>query len=412
MKYCLIGEKLSHSFSADIHNARGFDYTLKEIPQDALKSFFDSCEYDGFNITIPYKNTAMQLVDEISFEAKEIGAINTVKREGGRLIGYNTDLGGIKYMLKRKGVSLKDKNVLILGTGGASKPIHYLAKCEGAKSIDFVSRSGAINYDNYMIKAKNAEIIFNATPVGMYPDNDSCKIDLLMFKNLLAVFDLVYNPLKTKLIEKAEKLGIACSNGLSMLVEQALLSEDIWTNGQHEGQDTEELIAKITKQKTNIILCGMPSSGKTTIGKEIATLTAREFIDTDAEILKRNGKSPKDIIETLGENEFRNRETAVIKDISKIGGRVIALGGGAILREENVIHLRQNGVIVQIDRDLSKLSIKGRPISKKCGIEELYKTRKPIYDSVSDIIVKNNGTKIETAQEVIREYENTCNKWC
>lgn len=407
MKFCLIGEKLSHSYSKEIHSLCGLDYTLKEIVRCGVGDFIENSSYHGYNVTIPYKKDVLPFLHEVSVEAKEMGAVNTVLNKNGKLLGYNTDVGGILYTLKRKGVSLNGKTVLILGTGGASKAVEYVCKKQGAKYF-FVSRNGEINYQNcYDI---NAQVIINATPVGMYPLIDDCPVDLQRFSNLEFVFDLIYNPQKTLLIKTANRLNIKSSNGLPMLVEQALLAQDIWLSKTHTEKETENIISKISGSKLNIALTGMPGCGKSTIGKKLAKSLGKEFVDLDDEITKITGKNPSKIITESGELEFRKIETKTLKTVLLKTGAVISLGGGAILSEENRRLLSLNSVTIYIKRDLALLESKGRPLSQKLGVTKLFEERKPLYET-ADICIDNNGD-IETAiKESIKGYETTRFKW-
>lgn len=407
MKFCLIGEKLSHSYSKEIHNLCGLDYTLKEIVRCGVQDFVQNSSYHGYNVTIPYKKDVLPFLHEVSTEAKEVGAVNTVVNKNGKLLGYNTDIGGILYTLKRNGVSLERKIVLILGTGGASKAVEYVCKKQGAKYF-FVSRNGDINYQNcYDI---SAQVIINATPVGMYPLVDDCPVNLEKFSNLEFVFDLIYNPQKTLLIKTAERLNIKRSNGLPMLVEQALLAQDIWLSKTHTESETESIISKISESKLNIALTGMPGCGKSTIGKKLAKSLGKEFIDLDDEITKTTGKTPSKIITESGELEFRKIETQTLKTVLLKTGVVISLGGGAILSEENRRLLSLNSVTIYIKRDLSLLDGKGRPLSQKLGVTKLFEDRKPLYET-ADIWVDNN-CDIETAvKESVKGYEITRSKW-
>ena len=409
MKYCLLGRKLPYSFSSVIHKISGLEYELKEVEPYKLKDFVLSGEYDGFNVTIPYKTDVMPYLDEVSEKARAIGSVNTVLLKDGKRCGYNTDYYGLKYLFDRAGVSIKNKNVLILGSGGTYKTAAHLCKNEGAKSVNYVSRTGEINYANCYEKAKDAEIIINCTPVGTYPDIYSCPVDLSRFNKIEFVADCVYNPIKTKLTVSAQKLGIKNSNGLPMLVYQALLSEEIWT-GEKKTDLAQEILKELIREKSNIVLYGMPSSGKTTIGKFVADLLNREFIDTDEEIFKKTGRTPSDIINTDGEYFFRNIETEVVKEISSKSGVVIATGGGAVLREENVDALKLNGVLIYLKRDLRLLSKSGRPLTEKFGAEKLYEERKGVYEKIKDIEVKNDKSVKSIAEEIIKGYENISNK--
>lgn len=408
MKYCLIGEKLKHSYSKVIHEKFNLDYSLIEIEQDKLEDFFKCNNYAGFNVTIPYKKEVIKYMDYLSPLAKSAGAVNTVLCKDNKFYGYNTDVDGMNYMINRAKVSLLDKNVMVLGSGGTSNTLVTLAKREGAKSITIVSRNGEVNYNN-CYDYINTQIIINTTPVGMYPNVHESLIDLEKFTKLEGVFDCIYNPKNTNLLSQAKKLNIPCGDGLPMLVEQALLARDIWLNKTHGSSLTERLIKEIRKLTTNIILCGMPSAGKSTIGKTLSERLGLEFLDSDAEIEKKYSKSPKDIILSLGEEAFRDIESEVIEELSIKSGRVIALGGGGVLREQNIVNLKRNGTIIYIKRSLDKLICDDRPISQKEGVAKLFKKRSPIYERVSDIIVENNSSVEDCVKEVIERYENSCN---
>jgi len=399
MKYALIGEKLSHSYSKTIHGKMGLDYSLVELKREDVKDFVLSCPFDGFNVTVPYKKEVIPYLDDISPEAKSANAVNTVKIKDGKKIGYNTDIAGMRYMIRSSGVKLKDKVVMILGSGGTSGTARALCALDGAKKVYVVSRSGEINYDN-CYSYQDAEIIINATPVGTYPNVDGNLLDLKKFDNLLGVYDCVYNPWKTKLLQQAETQGIPFSGGLPMLVTQAIKAEEIWLD-KDLSDNIPALIKELSDISLNIILTGMPSSGKTTVGKLIARKLGREFLDVDAEIEKQYA-SPAKLINEYGEDYFRDVESKVVKELVKSNGKVIALGGGSVLREQNVSACKQNGRIVYIDRDVSLLVDVDRPISQKVGIRELYERRKPIYESVADLTVNGNSTPDTVAENVIK----------
>ena len=408
MKYCLIGEVLKHSYSQVIHGKLGLDYKLVEVEKEMLDDFIKNSNYDGFNVTIPYKKDVLKYMSYLSPVAQSAGAVNTVVNKNGKFYGYNTDVDGMNYMIKRVGLTLTDKVVMILGSGGTSNTAVTLAKREGAKEIIVVSRSGEINYEN-CYEYQGVEIIINSTPVGMFPKVFASPIRLEPFKNLQGVFDCIYNPKNTELIIKARSLGIPCEDGLSMLVEQALLAHDIWTGKTHDNLATEKMIKEIRKLTTNIILCGMPSAGKTTIGKKVAKLLSLNFFDSDDEITKKTGKTPAQIIIESGETAFRDIESEVVKELSIKSGAVISLGGGAVLRSENVVNLKRNGTIVYIKRDLELLTANNRPISQKDGIKSLYEKRKGVYEKVGDIIVENDTTVDNCAKKVVKYYENFSN---
>lgn len=411
MKYCLIGEKLGHSFSKIIHQKCGLDYSLNEVQKDDLKNFLTNCKFDGFNVTIPYKREVMKYLDGISDEAKGIGAVNVVKNENGRLYGFNTDYDGLAFACEQKGVNVCGKNVLVLGSGGASKTSVYYATKNGAKSITVVSRTGEVNYEN-VYKLLNTQVIINTTPVGMYPNSYDKIIDLTPFKNLESVVDFIYNPAKTRLLIDAEKLNLKCVDGLSILVEQALKAQDIWLNKTHALLDSVNMLNSIRQMTLNAVLIGMPSSGKSTLGIELAKALNKPFYDADEEFFKTYNVTPSDYILNYGESAFREKESEVIKELSKKTGAVIATGGGAIEREENLQNLKINGVIIYVKRNLDKLIIEGRPLSNSVGVNELFKRRKEKYESFCDVFVDNNGEIENAKKEILKSYETACNKWC
>ena len=408
MKYCLLGEKLGHSYSKIIHTKLGLDYSLVELNSDELTKFLLSPEYDGFNVTIPYKKTVMPFMSEISSTARLAGAVNTVVNKNGKLYGYNTDVDGMNYMLNKVGVNVTGKVVMILGSGGTSNTAGALCKRENAKAYYIVSRTGEVNYDN-CYNYQDTQIIINTTPVGMFPNVENKPIDLSKFSNLIGVIDCVYNPKTTELLSQAKSLNIAHNGGLDMLVKQAILAYEIWKENKQSDAITQKIVSEIDYETKNIVLSGMPSSGKSTLGKMLAKTLNKDFYDSDDEITKTYGKTPAEIIENDGEEKFRLLESAVIKDLSLKRGAIIALGGGAILKDINVKNLKRNGVVCYIKRNLDLLVSKNRPLSQKCGIENLYNQRKSIYESTCDYIVENNGDINSAVKEIILNYENSCN---
>ena len=408
MKYCLLGEKLSHSYSKEIHTLNGFNYSLKEIERENLKSFFENNDFSGFNVTIPYKQEVKKYLTFISEEAEKIGSVNTVIKNPDGYYGYNTDILGMEYALLSKGISLTHKNVVILGSGGTGKTATFLAQKQSAKSINVVSRTGDINYSDCYEKLTDTEIIINTTPVGMFPKTDVSPIDISRFKKLEFVFDCVYNPIKTKLISEAERLNIKSENGLKMLVAQALFSESIWKGEKADLKGIEKTYKTLIKDKQNIVLYGMPSCGKTSVGKMLAKKLSRQFIDTDAIITEEQKSSPSEIIAKFGEEKFREIESEAVKKFSCFNGAVISVGGGAVLKKENVFYLKQNGVLFYIDRNIHLLIDTDRPLSKAKGIEGLYNERKDVYNKIQDYKVMNNSLIEDCVKEIIDIYENTC----
>ena len=398
MKYCLIGEKLGHSYSKVIHNLQGLDYSLVEVEKGKLCEFLKE-DYAGFNVTIPYKKDIIPLLDEVEESAKQIGAVNTVLVKNGRRYGYNTDVFGMEFALKRAKIELTEKRVMILGTGGTSLTATAVCKRAGAREIIYVSRSGEVNYRNCY--AEEVDVIINTTPVGMFPNMDESPVDLQKFKGLEGVFDCIYNPIRTNLILQAEGLGLKCSGGLPMLIGQGLKAEEIWLDTVIEEDRYEEVLKSVENQKINIVLIGMPSCGKTTVAKLLSKKTGKEVVDTDELVLFREGKTPAVLIEQLGESCFRDREGLAVKEASQKNGVIIATGGGAVLREQNVKELKRNGVLIYLERDISKLIDDGRPLSKNGAISRLFEQRKPIYEGVCDKKVSNDGDIERTVEEIL-----------
>lgn len=408
MKYCLIGEKLGHSYSKIIHEKLGLSYSLKELNKIELDSFLKSPDFDGFNVTIPYKKDVIPYMEELSPTASLAGAVNTVVNKNGKLYGYNTDVDGMNYMLNKVGVSVKDKVVMILGSGGTSNTAVTLCKRENAKVYRVVSRSGKINYDN-CYNYQDTQIIINTTPVGMYPKVEDKPIDLSKFSNLIGVFDCVYNPKNTELLTQAKNLKIACNGGLDMLVKQAVLAYNIWKESKQSDAITQKIIKEIDFQTKNIVLSGMPSAGKTTIGKALASKLGKDFYDSDILIKETFLKTPAEIIESEGEESFREKESLVIKELALKRGVVIALGGGAVLKDENIKNLKRNGVIFYIKRELDLLVTDNRPLSQKQGVKALYENRKSLYENSCDYLVENSSDINSAVMEIIFSYENSCN---
>lgn len=397
MKYGLIGEKLGHSYSRIIHNLLGNqDYTLCEVPPAELQVFLTDKEFLGVNVTIPYKQAVIPSCIA-SNEALRIGSVNTIVNKNGILYGYNTDYMGFAYMAERKGIGFHNKKALILGSGGTSKTAACVATDNNAREIIVVSRNGENNYEN-LSKHFDSDIIINTTPVGMYPNNDGCAVDISSFYRLSAVMDVVYNPLNTNLILAAKKRGIIAASGLSMLVTQAVYAHNLFFNTDNS-VNIEAIITQVKQIFNNIILIGMPGSGKSTIGRLLAEKTGRKFIDTDEEISKITGKTPRQIITEYGEERFRKIESQVVADAAKTAGKVIATGGGSVLSEHNRNCLLQNGYVVYLQRDLSQLSIENRPLS--VNLEQLYEARRIIYESMCHARVTVSGTAEETLEKII-----------
>ncbi len=405
-KYGCIGKKLTHSFSKEIHaKLADYDYELIELSEEAIKPFFEKKEFAAINVTIPYKEAVIPYLDFVSDVAGRIGAVNTVVNKNGKLYGYNTDYYGMKALTQKIGIDLQGKKVLILGTGGTSKTAQVLAKDMGAAAVYVVSRSrkeNCITYEEAIKEQRDADVIINTTPAGMYPDCDSRPIDISAFASLKGVVDAVYNPLTTNLVSDAKKKGIKAESGLYMLVMQAAFAVEKFLDTQIPKETADEIFRTVLASKENIVLTGMPGSGKSTIGK-LLTIDGFEFVDTDAEIEKRCGCSIKELISAKGEKYFRELESEVICDVSSKGSRIISTGGGAVLREENVNRLKRNGKVFFINADIKRLRITDdRPLSDTYEkLEKLYDERLGIYRSAADVIVPDLDTPEAEAEYIL-----------
>lgn len=401
MRCGLLGKKLCHSYSPQIHSRLGdYTYELFEKMPEELESFLKYGDFEGLNVTIPYKKEVLPYCDALSDCAAELGAVNTiVRRPDGTLIGHNTDYFGFRSMLKRSCLQVNNKKVLVLGSGGASATAVAVLKKLGANVV-VISRSGENNYNN-LEKHADAAVIVNATPVGMYPNVGATPIDLDLFLQLEGVLDIIYNPARTQLLLEAEKKGLIVENGLWMLVAQAKESAEWFTGKVISDTKITEIHEALRRQMENIVLIGMPGCGKSTIGKLIAQKLGKRFVDADTFIEEQAGMSIPEIFETSGEEGFRNWETKILSQLGKESGLVIATGGGCVTRPENYSLLYQNGRIIWIKRDISTLPIDGRPLSKTNKLEEMYAVRKPKYESFSDTQVDNNGAVVDTVKQIL-----------
>lgn len=406
-RYGLIGAKLAHSFSKIIHEEiMDYTYDLIELNEDEFKDFFTKKKFSALNITIPYKKAVMPYLNFIDDKAKSIGAVNTVVNKEGKLYGYNTDYYGLVSLIQKNKIEVKDRNVLILGTGGTSNTAFAVFNDLGAKSIVKVTRDkddNAITYEEAKNR-KETNIIFNATPCGMYPNNDNCLIDLDDYPKLEGVLDAIYNPINTKLIVAAKEKGLKADGGLYMLVAQAVKAIEYFKDIKLDEGILDRVYTKLLKEKQNIVLIGMPGCGKTTISKGLNSNKKR--IDSDEEIVKKENRSIPEIFKSEGEDGFREIETKIIKEISKEGGQIIATGGGVILRKENMQALKQNGIIYYLKTPLEKLEVgNGRPLtSNREALEKKFEERKDLYELYADVIIDNEY--LSEAKKEIEAYEN------
>lgn len=402
MEYGLLGEKLGHSFSPQIHRAlAGYDYRLLPTPPEEVAELFRRRDFRGLNVTIPYKQTVIPLCDEVDPRAAAIGAVNTVVNRNGRLTGYNTDIDGMICMARRAGVDLAGKKVVILGSGGTSHTAQAAARELGAAEIAVISRHGPDNYGN-LSRHADAQVLINTTPVGMYPDCGLSPVSLDAFPRLEGVLDVVFNPLRTALLLQAMDRGLPCSCGLTMLVAQARRAAELFTGTAIPSSRAEEVLSSLSSELENIVLIGMPGCGKTTVGRALAERLGRAFVDLDEEIVRRAGRPIPDIFAREGEDAFRALETRAVREAGSRTGLVISTGGGVVTRKENRDPLRQNGVIVHLTRPLAALPTGGRPVSQSTDLAVLWQRRAPLYAAFADLTADNSGP-LERALEQIKE---------
>ena len=409
-QYTLIGHPLGHSMSPFIHErlfamaGREASYTLTDIAPEHLEGkepFLRSLQ--GFNITIPHKMAIIPMVDELDESAKRYNSVNCVANQNGKLVGYNTDIDGFLYMACRADISLSGKKVVILGSGGASLTAQTAARQGGAAEVVVVSRFGPDNYDN-LSRHADAEILVNATPVGMYPGNGQSPVDLSVFPVCQGVLDVIYNPRRTALLLQAEARSIPCSDGLPMLVAQAVAAEERFFNRSIPAGENERILVQLRREMTNLILIGMPGSGKTTVGEALSRLTGREAVDLDQMIETTAGCSIPEIFQREGESGFRARERAAAEEAGKRTGVILLTGGGIIKTAENYAALHQNGRIYQLVRDLSLLPTEGRPLSQGADLAAMWRERAPLYARFRDVEIDNSGTVEDTAAAIWRDF--------
>jgi len=412
MKYGLIGEKLGHSFSKIIHEQLA-DYTYDLIPltREELDVFLQKKSFSALNVTIPYKETVIPYLDEVDAHARKIGAVNTIVNRKGILKGYNTDFYGFRYMLLHNGIDVRNKKVLVLGKGGASKAVIAVLEEMGAKEIRTVyykENPETITYEECYQNHADAEIIVNTTPVGMYPKADECPIELSRFPRLCGVADVVYNPLRTQLIIEAEKRNIPGAGGLEMLVAQAKYAAEIFLDTKIDDCRIDEIHADLLKERSNLVLIGMSGGGKTVLGKKAAEKLGKTFVDTDEEIVKCIGMPIADFFAKKGEPAFRKMETEVLHEISSRNDLVISTGGGIVKNPLNIEYLKRNGRIIWLKRDAELLqSGNGRPLAPdKAATLKLYEERLPLYTASAEAVAENNGTAEEGLENILKAYKS------
>lgn len=401
MRCGLLGKKLGHSYSPQIHSyLSDYTYELFEKSPEELEFFLKHGDFSGLNVTMPYKKDVIPYLDELSDRAAELGAVNTiVRRNDGTLIGHNTDYFGFQSMLNRSGLQVAGKKVLVLGSGGASATAVAVLKKQGSNVV-VISRNGESNYNNLEQHA-DASVIVNTTPVGMYPNVGVSPVELALFHELEGVLDVVYNPARTQLLLDAEEIGLIANNGLWMLVAQAKESAEWFTGTTISDNKIADIHRILQKQMENLVLVGMPGCGKSTIGSLLANLLNKKFVDADEVVAKQAGMTIPEIFATSGEKGFRDLETRVLSELGKESGMVIATGGGCVTRQENYPFLHQNGRILWIRRDIEKLPVNGRPLSQRSNLEEMYRIRRPHYEAFADYSVDNDGSQEETVAQIL-----------
>lgn len=400
MKCGLLGRKLGHSYSPQIHAMlASYPYSLFEKEPEELGSFLKYGDFTGINVTVPYKKAVIPYLDELSPIAARLGAVNTIVRRDGKLIGHNTDYFGFQTMVRQTGLDLSGRKVLVLGSGGASATAVAVLEAIGARVI-VISRSGEQNYQN-IHDHRDAYAIVNTTPVGMFPNNGESPVDLADFPQIQGVLDVIYNPACTRLLLDAQARGIPAVNGLMMLVAQAKESAQWFTGNAISDEQIPRIYRTLNRQMRNIILIGMPGSGKSTIGAQLAEKLGRKFIDADQEIVRLAGKSIPDIFAQDGQAHFRALETRVLQELGKASGLVIATGGGCVTRPENGPLLRQNGVLIHIRRPLDALATDGRPLSLGNDLAQMAAQRMPLYRAFSHATIDNDGTISDAIEKIL-----------
>ena len=401
MLFCgLLGRTLGHSYSPEIHALLAdYEYRLYEKTEAEVGDFLKNGKWDGLNVTIPYKKTAIKYCDELSETASATGSVNTLVKRDGKIYGDNTDVLGFLSLVKRSGIDVSGKKTLVLGSGGASSAVCF-ALNELGVDITVISRSGEHNYGN-LERRRDAEVIVNTTPLGMYPDTGFSAVDLSGFPKLKGALDVVYNPARTAFLLQAESLGVRNANGLYMLAAQAKRSCELFCSRSIPEGETERVYRILSRKMENIILVGMPGCGKSTVAEALGRKTGRPVTDTDELIVKAAGMSIPEIFKREGEPGFRALETRALSDAGKLSGHIISTGGGCVTIADNYPLLHQNGVIVWVKRFIGALPKSGRPLSQKGSIEEMYKAREPMYRRFADVEIENDGTPEETAERIL-----------
>lgn len=403
MRYGLIGWPLGHSISPQLHRRlAGVEYDLRPLPEAEFEAFMAARDFAAVNVTIPYKRQVLPYCAQLTPAARRCGSVNLlIKGWDGTLTGDNTDLAGLEFLLRQNGWVLTGQTVVILGSGGTGHTAKAAAEELGAAEIATVSRTGELNYENLAKRfGKRDFYLINTTPVGMAPQSGVSPLDLRQFPRCKGVADVIYNPLRTRLCQQAAELGIPACGGLLMLAAQAAAAEYAFGTAVPGEETVLRVYRELLAERRNLVFIGMPGSGKTTIGRLAAQMLEREFIDCDEEYLLEYGITPEGELLAHGELYFREREEALLRKLSPKTGCVIAAGGGAILREENVEALRENGLLCWLRRPLELLPTEGRPLST--DLPGLYRQREPLYRAAADFSVENTGLPKAAAEAAAR----------
>ena len=409
MQYGLIGEHLGHSYSCRIHAAiADYRYDLCELSPEALEPFLRKRDFRGINVTIPYKQKVIPLLNYVSAAAERIGAVNTIVNRNGKLYGYNTDFDGMAALFQHVGISVARKKAMILGTGGTSNTAAAVLEHLGASVVLRVSRSGrngAITYEQAAQMHTDVQLIVNTTPAGMFPNEALTPIDLSFFPLLEGVIDAVYNPLRSNFVLNAQARGIPASGGLYMLAAQAVYASAHFLDKEPDSALIDLAYRTVLQAERNIVLVGMPSSGKTTVGRLLAERTSRPFIDTDMQVVSKIGMPIPDYFAAYGEPAFRRAEHEVITEAARAHGSVISTGGGVVLDPENVRALARTGVLVFLDRSPEHLCpTDDRPLAaSREAINALYTQRYPLYQAAADFCANADGTPEKTTEWIRKE---------
>ncbi|MDX8418493.1 shikimate dehydrogenase [Stecheria sp. CLA-KB-P133] len=406
MKLGLIGKTLGHSWSWQIHDMLIHEhYQNWELSEDEVIPFLEKKDFTGINVTIPYKEKVMTVLDEISPTAEKIGAVNCIINRDGRLYGYNTDCDGFMELVKTAGMHMEGKHAAVLGSGGAAKAVMAGVSQLGGIPV-MVSRhphDDMISYQQMYAMQNRFSFLVNATPVGMFPHMDETPADLDVFEHLEGVVDVVANPLRTKLCFQASCKGMPSTGGLGMLVYQAAAADALFTGQKVPQERIDACLGTLLKERRNIVLIGMPTSGKSSVAQMLGKQSGQQVYDMDTLLEQQFGTSIRTCFETHGEAYFRAKETRLARELASKEGVIISCGGGIIKNPENMQVLSQHGVVVWLQRN-SLFPSSDRPLSAdEASLKKLYEQRRGLYEMYSDIQVENNGTLEDTAEQILKK---------